>query len=399
MALSNKESSFIAWLERIEDETDDEGNRWIEYDENTVEANLALERVRAFVNEAITSDQLVESLIQVVHWEIGMVVEASIRSQGRSDTSVAWDKVRFVLTHVLVPLLKSSRPHWREMRHALLRSWWHSTFLLIEKFSDDKRVQHHKTDVLQTQTHFHVKSFLARVACDWMVALFQNDIKFDPDITIPVLRRLALRDVLDEEWNYYGAWQETLDTLSQLVGDIQRIPMDERLYKTTFQLKMARNSSRCQRLPTFCGMPTPPQSFLYFPKCSSNHCNNIETKEKPHSLRCTRCYYYHYCSESCKALTDSAFHLRYCQSVPSDKVEACKQATEAYLGGTENDKAKTAKQCSVCGLLKEHTNDKALKLCSHCRRVYYCGVGCQRWHWKHGGHKEECKDEVSTSAR
>ncbi len=33
---------------------------------------------------------------------------------------------------------------------------------------------------------------------------------------------------------------------------------------------------------------------------------------------------------------------------------------------------------------------KDAKKCSACRSVYYCGVECQRAHWKRGGHKQVC---------
>lgn len=51
--------------------------------------------------------------------------------------------------------------------------------------------------------------------------------------------------------------------------------------------------------------------------------------------------------------------------------------------------------CAVCGA--EHgTEGQKLKLCSGCKKVQYCGVGCQKKHWKH--HKLTCKVETGSEA-
>ncbi|KAJ6553296.1 hypothetical protein B0H19DRAFT_1156114 [Mycena capillaripes] len=41
-----------------------------------------------------------------------------------------------------------------------------------------------------------------------------------------------------------------------------------------------------------------------------------------------------------------------------------------------------------CGIINKRTD---FKRCSHCRRVYYCSVDCQKNDWRSGGHREMCQ--------
>jgi TPR repeat protein len=48
--------------------------------------------------------------------------------------------------------------------------------------------------------------------------------------------------------------------------------------------------------------------------------------------------------------------------------------------------------CSNCGIAAaEGSGGIALKPCSRCKAVVYCGKKCQTQHWKSGGHKAACK--------
>jgi len=44
------------------------------------------------------------------------------------------------------------------------------------------------------------------------------------------------------------------------------------------------------------------------------------------------------------------------------------------------------RSCDGCG-----KTDSPVRRCSACNTVAYCSVRCQQKHWRHGGHKEECK--------
>jgi TPR repeat protein len=46
--------------------------------------------------------------------------------------------------------------------------------------------------------------------------------------------------------------------------------------------------------------------------------------------------------------------------------------------------------CANCGVA-EAEGGGALKPCSRCKAVVYCGKACQAQHWKAGGHKAVCK--------
>jgi hypothetical protein len=52
-------------------------------------------------------------------------------------------------------------------------------------------------------------------------------------------------------------------------------------------------------------------------------------------------------------------------------------------------------RCAFCDRGSE--NGLKLKPCPRCKRPCYCGVECQRAHWK-GGHKTNCIPAKSTPA-
>jgi hypothetical protein len=48
--------------------------------------------------------------------------------------------------------------------------------------------------------------------------------------------------------------------------------------------------------------------------------------------------------------------------------------------------------CTHCGTEKAVGS---LKKCTRCRAVHYCNGGCQRAHWKQGGHKQVCREQFA----
>merc|ERR1712176_899174 len=65
-------------------------------------------------------------------------------------------------------------------------------------------------------------------------------------------------------------------------------------------------------------------------KCSSPYCSNIETKEKPHKLRCDECHYFHWCSKACRdyCCKYTNIHASLCEDTPLDKKESLKLQVE-----------------------------------------------------------------------
>ena len=48
-------------------------------------------------------------------------------------------------------------------------------------------------------------------------------------------------------------------------------------------------------------------------------------------------------------------------------------------------------ECAHCGSAETAGGSVALKPCSRCKAVVYCGRECQAAHWKAGGHRAVCK--------
>ena len=52
--------------------------------------------------------------------------------------------------------------------------------------------------------------------------------------------------------------------------------------------------------------------------------------------------------------------------------------------------------CSACGkqLAGTTASHQNWKKCSRCKLAFYCNAGCQRKHWKRGGHKQACSEPM-----
>jgi TPR repeat protein len=82
--------------------------------------------------------------------------------------------------------------------------------------------------------------------------------------------------------------------------------------------------------------------------------------------------------------------------VEADTVQAalfCRRAAEA---GSQQaiDNLPIIRQCDFCG------STPARQLCTRCRKVRYCGAGCQRAHWSRATdpHKGPCKEHCRRAA-
>jgi len=51
----------------------------------------------------------------------------------------------------------------------------------------------------------------------------------------------------------------------------------------------------------------------------------------------------------------------------------------------------SSRTCANCGVEETTGGSVALKPCSRCKAVVYCGKDCQKQHWKSGGHRAACK--------
>ena len=52
--------------------------------------------------------------------------------------------------------------------------------------------------------------------------------------------------------------------------------------------------------------------------------------------------------------------------------------------------ASSPRTCAHCGAAETAGGSVALKPCSRCKAVVYCGRECQAAHWKAGGHRAVC---------
>ena len=75
------------------------------------------------------------------------------------------------------------------------------------------------------------------------------------------------------------------------------------------------------------------------------------------------------------------------------------RAPAAVDTSAEDDGEADTMACSACGkpLGGTTASHQNWQKCSRCKQAFYCGAGCQREHWKRGGHKQACKEPMSCS--
>ena len=295
-------------------------------------------------------------------------------------------------------------------RDIVLQKCCYNILNLLQDLFDSK-CQHSKKDMGKTFIHFPTKKYLGGCCTTmWYMLAHLRILSLNAQVFIAILRRLAMRDLVDPYWNLCGSWSEVLTHLDHKIfansgsGPIVRSRIDEELDKLSLARKRARNSINCHGMysnrvamghdMSWLGRDEfAPQRFEYFPKCSAPGCVNIETKERPHSLRCTKCHYFHYCCAPCQTFCEERtnVHERYCTSVSPQKAECTKQQMEAFLCASQKSGGKKGEyhQCNTCRMPASNC-DKELMGCSQCKSVAYCSHFCQKFDWQNG-HKEQCK--------
>ena len=272
-------------------------------------------------------------------------------------------KIHFLLHHVVGGMLSSPLTKWHDRRLDVLQIMCWQSLALLPRLAES--VPHHKTNVRQVLIHFDGKEFLAAVACETWDTLYDYGIPEaldPPQWFIPVLRRCAMLDILDKDWNMLGGWEDVLRGLEAKCGGaegsnpnalntssspqssnnttiptiVPRLPCDAILHAQTTILRNARNSMQCKFFSVRFLRYTDdqaPQRWRYFPKCSAPACSNLETPQRPHPFRCRNCWYFHYCSPACRDYCDDlmGLHGKFCQDTPPAKAAQCQLETEHYL--------------------------------------------------------------------
>ena len=352
------------------------------------------------------------------------IVQSSEQKLLKELLKTARYKIHFLLHHVIGSILTSKDQKWQQHQSHLLDLCYQSLSLLPRLAES---CPPHKTDIRQAIFHLEGKEFLAAVACETWDTLYDTGVSIDPQRFIPILRRCAMLDILDKDWNMLGGWEDILQGLEAKCCNhqpIQRLPCDAILHDQTTILRNARNSMQCKffsvRFMKYT-LDQAPQRWKYFPKCSAPACAHIETRQSPHQLRCTKCWYFHYCSPTCQDYCESimGLHPKFCVDTPLSKAKLCQQETENYLGwnqqpqpSSKNGTGTQELHCHACGMAEslvlesssssssstgKTPSTSAMKQCSQCQKVVYCSRQCQEWDWRIGGHKQSCQKNQTNS--
>jgi MYND finger len=332
-------------------------------------------------------------------------------------------KINFILHHLTGSILTSNIKKWVTIRERVV-DMCYNTLQLVPRLAES--CPHHPTDIRLAIIHFEGKEFLAAVACETWDTLYDHGVSIDPNRFVPVLRRCAMLDILDKDWNMLGGWEDILKGIETKCctgkcSVIHRLPSDAVLHETTTILRNARNSMQCKFFSVRFMKYTEdqaPQRWKYFPKCSAPACASIETADHPHPYRCHKCWYFHYCSTSCQEYCDNimGLHRKFCMDTPASKAALCRKETEQllgrWIGGTSTNSDDSDDDylvipvitCHACGTPEDSSETTAtatsssswtcvvnMRRCVRCQKVSYCSRQCQEWDWRVGGHREICR--------
>jgi hypothetical protein len=398
----------LTWLKECEHRRDAEGEPYLqlEYQDD----HELMQLLHRFLDESTATVEIIQLLYQI--WQQTVLstllassalwkkdnVNSADQRQMKDQLKLARYKINFIMHHTVGAMLSSSLKKWKDRKADLLQMCY-QTLQLLPRLAES--CPHHKTDIRQVIIHFEGKEFLASVACETWDTLYDFSIPIDHERFIPILRRCAMLDILDKDWNMLGGWEDILKGLEAkccLTGPVQRLPSDAVLHEHTTVLRNARNSMQCKFFSVRFMRYTEdqaPQRWRYFPKCSAPACANIESADRPHPFRCKKCWYFHYCSEACQEYCDNimGLHPKFCRDTPATKATLCQKETEQYLGWSDHSGDQIV--CQACGMSEEFVTDNVMKRCSKCQKVYYCSRQCQEWDWRSGGHKQNCKNTAN----
>ncbi len=356
------------------------------------------------IHDAKTIDLHQFLLTDILH-PIEFTLRCGVRDIQKDDhvTLLRRKKAIFIINQVIPRIYH--HVNFIELADVIARGVTGLLVLIVELSSVHTRANDENLEALST--HFKAKSFLSSIALQiWSVCLYEQGIPIVKDRTIPYLRQLAMMDLIDNVFNYAGPWEKIMMLIEERHGDLPRIPADKPLHESTDLLRLARNSIRCQVLEmgglkqeVDLTVTTVPQMYRYYPKCSAYLCQNIESSDKPHRLRCYHCHYYHWCSSACQQYSEevAGHHEPFCTACPENKKKEIRGQMQDYLNIPDIAGTIEEKQCHACGLPRNVA--RRMNRCSQCKAVYYCSKACQAWDWQHGDHKTKCEPPILGSPK
>jgi hypothetical protein len=388
------------WLENVENIEDEDEPLLRDFEED---GELA-ERVEKFVDRNTPTKDAVHKILEIIincmktttesiedTWSNATGVTPEAQKESREYARLMQDKVRFFMS-IYTKMLDHHR--WKRFQTEI---YTNVNIALLAILPLLEAYPHKPKNVRPTLLHFCIKTHLSECACTIWNSLVPEDTISSTtviplDLLIPTMRRLGMMDVLDKDWNMCGDWNEILEVF-QRQAPLQKTSADKILQELSLVWKLARNSMQCRTHHNFPGMPAAlshaPQCFHHFSKCTARACANVETPQKPHKIRCKKCWYFHCCSLACESYAEM-FDQHQCSFTPPDKVALIKAETELFLKPKSlAEEVYEGKRCNFC-LTKQENHSGKMMRCGACQSVWYCSRECQQWDWSLGSHKAQC---------
>eukprot|EP00985_Skeletonema_marinoi_P021154 scaffold12862_cov140-Skeletonema_marinoi.AAC.4 len=158
---------------------------------------------------------------------------------------------------------------WRVHHEEIFNS---SNAFLLPIIAVAKKYPHKPKNFVDTLLHFKVKPFLCEISMWAWGGIFEEEEIHEKEpalaatpteLILPTMRRLGMMDLLDPDWNMFGAWDEILDHIAKVSDGFPRVTADKILSENSIMWSKARNSIFCRRMsPDYMfGRGPPPQSF------------------------------------------------------------------------------------------------------------------------------------------
>eukprot|EP00978_Attheya_sp_CCMP212_P035432 scaffold154282_cov29-Attheya_sp.AAC.1 len=417
----NHDPNNLTWLRTCDTKRDARGRPLLDPEHlASDDPSLQINRyIALFVSNSCATTDLVGQVLDIwvdtarTAWEgifempyafINLVHEARMAERIFLLQRKCWLIFHKVLARIL---MYEESEKWYPFRQQIL-DFFRVSLQLISDFLT-YRCPPHKIIAVDQRRHVTFKELAMPFATDVWVTLLDCRIQFDPSSFIPDLRRLVMLDLFDFsmflELENDTSWEAVLETFEAKCNvKIHTIPSDSALDKMYETIVKSREAFLRKKLLMTTELSEEieaarKRTSLWWAeedllnhvqrKCSLQGCPNLETPDKPHTFRCTECYYFHWCSAACRDICNCYpphDHFKLCESVSTELKLGYKLQVESFLASSDDpEECDKESRCNACGV------ENPVNSCGHCLKVHYCGKMCQEWDWTHGDHKGTCR--------
>ena len=252
-------------------------------------------------------------------------------------------KINFILHHLTGSMLTSTAKKWIALKPHIL-DMCYNTLLLVPRLAES--CPHSPTTFVSPLSISKARNFSPPSPAKPGTHCTISPFPLTPAKFIPVLRRCAMLDILDKDWNMLGGWEDILKGMEAKCCTGRAAPRSCASPATPF----------CTKKRPFCATPAIPCSASSFPSASCatrktrprsggatfpsappRPARNIETAGPAAPAPLPKVLVLSLLqSPACQEYCDNimGLHPKFCKDTPASKAALCQKETEQYLGWT-----------------------------------------------------------------